>query len=196
MADERQLITRCQQGDLHAFADLFNLYQDRLFDLACTILRDREAAKDAVQDTFLTVFQKIEGYRGDAAFETWLIAITVNECRQRLRRRKMRRFLSLESLTPGRLLSIGRQENNPANIVDERLQRQSLWQMVNHLEDRLRIPILLYYQYDMAGDEIADVLGVAIRTVYDRLHQGRKRLRLKQQIKEAGLADSLGEEAC
>lgn len=196
MPDVPRLITRCQQGDLHAFADLFNHYRDRLFDLACTILRDREAAKDAVQETFLTVFQKIEGYRGDAAFETWLIAIAVNECRRRLRRQKVRRFLSLENLSPGRLLNAGQPEHNPAAIVGRRLQQQLLWQMVNRLDDRLRIPILLHYRYGMACADIGEALGLATSTVYEQLSQARKRLRLMWQAQEAGPANSLGQEPC
>ena len=185
--DVNRLITRCLQGDLHAFADLFDHYQDRLFDLAWSILREREAAKDAVQETFLRVFQKIEGFRADAAFETWLIAILVNECRGRLRRQKVRRALSLESLRPERLSAPGQAEQNPAHIVSERMQRQSLWQLVNRLDDRLRLPILLRYRYGLACEEIARALGLATSTVYEQLSQGRKQLRQMRKLQEAGL---------
>ena len=185
--DLNQLITRSQQGDLHAFADLFDHYQDRLFDLAWSILREREAAKDAVQETFLRVFQKIEGFRADAAFETWLIAILVNECRGRLRRQKVRRALSLESLRPERLSAPGQAEQNPAHIVSERMQRQSLWQLVNRLDDRLRLPILLRYRYGLACEEIARALGLATSTVYEQLSQGRKQLRQMRKLQEARL---------
>lgn len=194
--DINRLIARCQGGDLHAFADLFDHYQARLFDLASVILRDREAAKDAVQEAFLTVFEKIEGYRGGAAFETWLIAITVNECRQQLRRRKLRRFLSLENLSPGRLLSAGRPEQDPALIVDRRMERQTLWQLVDRLDDRLRLPLLLHYRYGYTGDEIAKMLGLATSTVYEQLSQGRNQVRRMKQLQEAGLPNSLGGETC
>lgn len=187
MPDLSRLIARCQQGDFDALADLFDLYQDRLFDVAWSILRDREAAKDAVQETFLSVFQKIKGFRAEAAFETWLIAILVNECRGRLRRQKVRRALSLESLRPERLFAPGQTEQNPAHIVSERMQRQSLWQLVNQLDDRLRLPILMRYRYGMAGDEIAEALGLATSTVYEQLSQGRKQLRQMRKLQEAGL---------
>lgn len=129
MPDEAQLVRRCQQGDLRAFADLVEQYQDRLFDVAWAILREREAAKDAVQETFLTTFQKIEGFRGESALATWLIAIVVNQCRARLRRQKMRRLLSLDSLSPQRLLAAGKQNSDPAAIVGRRLQQEALWQL-------------------------------------------------------------------
>lgn len=194
--DVHRLIARCQEGDLHAYADLFDHFQARLFDLACTILRDREAAKDAVQEAFLTVFEKIEGYRGDAAFETWLIAITVNECRQQLRRRKARRLLSLENLSPRRLLSAGRPEQDPALIVDRQMERQALWQLVDRLDDRLRLPLLLHYRYGLTGGEIAEMLGLATSTVYEQLSQARKRVRQMKNLQEAGLPNSLGSETC
>lgn len=187
MPDVSRLIVRCRQGDLHAFADLFDHYQDRLFDLAWSILREREGAKDAVQETFLIVFQKIEGYRGEAAFETWLIAILVNECRGRLRRQKARRLLSLESLRPQRLPATEQAAQNPAAIVGRRMQRQSLWQLVNRLDDRLRLPILMRYRYGMACEEIAAALDLAVSTVYEQLSQGRKQLRQMRKLQEAGL---------
>ena len=195
MPDEDELVRRCQQGDLRAFADLVEQYQDRLFDLAWTILQEREAAKDAVQETFLTVFQKIEGFRGEAALETWLVAITVNQCRSRLRRQKVRRLLSLEGLAP-RLFRAGKRGADPAAIVDQQMQRQALWQLVNRLDDRLRLPILLHYRYGLSGDEIAAALGVTKSTVYERLSQGRKRLRQMQQMAEAGLPDLWRRESC
>jgi RNA polymerase sigma-70 factor (ECF subfamily) len=196
MPDETQLVSRCQQGDLRAFADLVEQYQDRLFDVAWTILREREAAKDAVQETFLTAFQKIEGFRGESALETWLIAIVVNQCRSRLRRQKARRLLSLDSLSPQRLLAAGKQNADPAAIVGKRLQQDALWQLVNQLDDRLRLPILLHYRYGLSGEEIAGALGVAKNTVYERLSQGHKRLRQLHQLAEAGLPNLLGGESC
>lgn len=195
MPDEDELVRHCQQGDLRAFADLVEQYQDRLFDLAWTILQEREAAKDAVQETFLTVFQKIEGFRGESALETWLVAITVNQCRSRLRRQKARRLLSLEGLAP-RLFRAPKQGADPATIVAQQMQRQALWQLVNRLDERLRLPILLHYRYGLSGDEIAAALGVTKSTVYERLSQGRQRLRQMQQMAEAGLPDLWRRESC
>ncbi|HRQ38025.1 MAG TPA: RNA polymerase sigma factor [Chloroflexota bacterium] len=193
MPDDAQLVSHCQQGDLRAFADLVEQYQDRLFDLAWVILREREAAQDAVQDTFLTAFEKIEGFRGEATLETWLIAITVNKCRSQLRRQKVRRLFSLDNLSPQHRVGTAKQATDPAAIVGQQLQRQALWQLVDHLDDRLRLPILLYYRYGLSGDEVAAALGLATSTVYERLSQGRKRLR---QLVTAGLPSFPGGELC
>lgn len=174
------LVTRCQEGDQHAFAALFDHYQDQLFDLACAILDDREAAKDAVQNTFLAVFQSIDGFRGDAAFDTWLKAILINQCRQKLRYRKLRRALSLESLAPGWLRKVSSAEMT----IAERQQRQTLWAMVNQLDDRLRLPILLRYRYGYSCPEIAEAVGLSVNTIYEQLSQGRRQLRRLHEAQE------------
>jgi RNA polymerase sigma factor (sigma-70 family) len=84
--DVRALVQRCRAGDLHAFAALFQRFQDCLYNLAWAILRDEAEAEDAVQDTFLRIFERIDRYRGTSSFETWLLAVAVNICRDRLRR--------------------------------------------------------------------------------------------------------------
>jgi RNA polymerase sigma-70 factor, ECF subfamily len=88
---ESGLVTDCQAGDLRAFSQLFDHFQHRIYDLAYAILQDHAAAEDALQDTFLRVFEKIAHFRGEAGFETWLVAIAVNCCRDRIRRRQTRR---------------------------------------------------------------------------------------------------------
>ena len=180
------LIRRCQQGDLHAFGTLYDEFQDEMFDLAWTILGEREAAKDAVQETFLIVFQKIDSFRGDAAFTTWLTAILVNNCRQRLRRRKRRQLLPLDKLTPRWLGKVADPPPDPAHEVVRRLETQLLWQMVDALDDRLRLPILLRYRQGLGCDEIAAALGLSLNTIYEQLSQGRKELRRLRREREAG----------
>jgi len=196
MSDLPRLIVRCQQGDLHAFATLFDRYQDRLFELACTILGDREAAKDAVQDSFLIVFQKIGRFRGEAAFDTLLTAVVVNQYRQKLRYRKLRQTLSLENLAGRWLGKLASPAANPATIAAERQESELLWEMVNRLDDRLRLLILLRYQYGLSCGEIAEMLGVSINTIYEQLSQGRQALRRQRRgwdADERGLSQSLQE---
>jgi RNA polymerase sigma-70 factor, ECF subfamily len=186
MLNLTDLIRRCQKGDLHAFATLYDEFQDELFDLAWTILGEREAAKDAVQETFLVVFQKIETFRGESAFSTWLTAILVNNCRQRLRRRKLRQLLPLDTLSPDLLKRLTPSPPNPDAVVAQRLEAQLLWEMVNQLDERLRTPILMRYRHGLACNEIAEMLGLSINTIYEQLSQGRKELDRLRREHEAG----------
>jgi RNA polymerase sigma-70 factor (ECF subfamily) len=180
--DVRDLVQRCRTGDLHAFAALFERFQNRLYDLAWAVLRDEAEAEDAVQDTFLRVFERVDRYRGVSSFETWLVAVAVNVCRDRIRRRKVRRALSLEWLGP----TAGRSKD-PAEAVQQQEHRRSLWDTVDRLDERHRLPLILRYYYGLPCGEVAEALGLTTGTVYVRLSEGRRRLR--EMLLEQGRAN-------
>lgn len=193
MQDIRQVVRLCQEGHLDAFDTLFTHYQYRVFDLACVIVGDDMAAEDVVQDTFLAVFQKIDGFKGEAAFETWLTAITVNQCRMHHRRQKIRQFFSLEQLSPRRLLRLsGRQQDVP-ELVHGRQRRLALWEMVDQLDERLRLPMILRYRYALSCGEIAFILDRRTSTIYQQLNEGRRLLKRMQQQQECGITAVLAE---
>lgn len=175
--DLDRIITRCRQGDTAAFDILVSRYQPRIYDLACSMLRDETAAHDVVQDTFLKVYQRLHTFQGEAGFETWLIAIAANCARDHLRRRKIRQALSLDNLTPGWLRRLARREEEPEAQVERRQRRRTIWSLVDRLDDRLRLTLILRYRYGLSCDEVGQALGVATTTVYDRLSEGRRQLR-------------------
>ena len=177
MSQLDEWVRRCQAGELAAFTALFRHFEGRVYRLAVTILHDEQDAKDAVQDTFLRVFERIKGYRGESAFATWLTAITVNVCRDKLRRRKVRRALSLDRLR-GRAC---RDATDLADAVAARQQRQTLWSLVNRLDDKYRLPVVLHYGEGLPCGEIARALGLRVSTVYSRLNTARRRLRAMLQ---------------
>ena len=185
MADIANVVHRCQEGQLDAFNTLFIHYQHRIYDLACAILQDDIAAEDVVQNTFLAVFQKIESFKGESAFETWLIAVAVNQCRMVQRKRNVRQFFSLEQLSPRRLLCLSSQQRDVADIVDKRQRRQVLWEIVNQWPERLRAPMILRYRYAFSCSDIATILNRRTSTIYQLLNEGRRLLEKVQQQQEA-----------
>ena len=188
MSDIQVVVRRCQEGQLDAFTTLFSHYQNHVYDLACAILRDEAAAEDAVQDTFLAVFQNIAGYRGDSTFETWLTAVVVNQCRTRLRKRKIRRALSLEHLRPGKLFRSGGSWEDLSDVVHQRRQPQTLWEMVGELPDRLRLPMILRYRYALPCADIALILNKRKSTIYQQLKEGR--CELEKMAEQLEMRDS------
>ncbi|MFO7540305.1 MAG: sigma-70 family RNA polymerase sigma factor [Chloroflexota bacterium] len=171
-------LNQCRHGDPEAFEQLFDYFEHHVYDLACVILRDPHDAQDAVQETFIRVLERLDSYRGEAAFQTWLTAIAVNCCRDMLRRRQASRWLPLVALNHKRWRRRRGQHNDPAYRMEQNLEKDALWQAVNTLDDRLRSPFILFYRYEMKCEEIAAVLGLATTTIYDQLSQARRRLRL------------------
>jgi RNA polymerase sigma-70 factor (ECF subfamily) len=188
MSVEQSLVNRCKEGDLGAFAEIFRRYEAEMFRLAVTILRHEQDAEDAVQDAYLRVFERIDSFSGDAAFKTWLTAILVNVCRDRLRRRKVRRALALDWL---------RDLRGPHNVVEEvarRQVRQTLWEYVDRLDDNHRLPVILHYYARLSCGEVAEVLNLPTSTVYSRLNTARIRLRAMASSEQ--LASDTRAEAC
>jgi len=173
MSELDELVHRCRQGELAAFTELFRRYEGQVYRLAVAVLRDEQDAEDAVQDTFLRVFERIKGYRGESSLKTWLTAVAVNCCRDKLRRRKVRRALSLERLR-GRA---SRDAPDLSEVVADHQQRQTLWSLVDRLDDKYRLPVILHYHEGLPCGEVARALGLRVSTVYSRLNTARSRLR-------------------
>ena len=183
MSEIQVVVRRCQEGQLDAFTTLFSHYQNHVYDLACAILRDETAAEDVVQDTFLAVFQHIAGYKGESSFDTWLTAVVVNQCRMRLRKSKIRQVLSLDHLNPGRLFRSGGNWEDLSDVVHQRQQQQTLWEMIDQLQDRLRLPMILRYRYALPCADIALILNKRKSTIYQQLKEGRRELeKMAQQM--------------
>ena len=169
-----KLLQRCQAGEAAAIQDMVQTNQSAVFRLALSILDDPADAEEATQDTFLAVLRALDKYRGDSTFITWLYRITVNMCRSHLRKRqaKARLLQALQSLS--RFMGVG--PTHPEEIVIQRENNAVLWKAVNTLDEKHRMPIILYYYNDLTVSEIAGVLGVREGTVLSRLYIARERL--------------------
>jgi RNA polymerase sigma-70 factor (ECF subfamily) len=185
MSELDELVQRCQRGELAAFTELFRRYEARIYRLAVTILRHERDAEDAVQDVCLRVFERIKRYRAESSFDTWLTAVIVNVCRDRLRRQKVRRALPL-----GWLYGEASDENVVETVADW-MQRQTLWALVDRLEEKYRLPVILHYHEGLSCGEVAQVLALRTTTVYSRLNTARVQLRgMLREEPERGLERS------
>ncbi|MDI6770686.1 MAG: sigma-70 family RNA polymerase sigma factor [Anaerolineales bacterium] len=170
-----QLIERCRQGDALAVESVVRDYEQSVFRLAFSILDDADEAAEATQDAFLSAFDALAEYRGEASFFTWLYSITVNVCRMRLRKRRSHLRL-IERL--GALLW---QERTQSNLPEEkRMQDEEddfLWDAVRALDEKHRTPLILRYYHNLPVREIARILQTKEGTIHSRLHEARERLR-------------------
>lgn len=153
-------------GKKERLAELAEAWQDTLLKLCYVYLRDREAARDAVQETFLKAYWAMDRFRGECSEKTWLIRIAVNVCRSMRRSAWFRRVD--RRITP---------EEMPlaAEVRDD--EAVDLMAAVLALPKRYREAVTLYYWQDMTVQEIAAALGVAQSTVSVRLRQAREKLR-------------------
>ena len=180
------LIARARAGDGEALDGLVVRHQDRVYNMAFRILGDREDALDVAQEVFLTVHRTIARFEARARFSTWLYRVTVNRCRDELRRRASRKHArprSLNALTRG---SDGDDDRGwePAASGPSPQEMASSGEMghwiaaaIAALPEDAREVLVLRDVEECAYEEIAEVLSIPVGTVRSRLHRARGLLR-------------------
>lgn len=186
---DHALIERVAEGDADAFEALVERYQDRLLALAERLLGDRDEARDAVQEVFLKVWRKAGSYRPRGKLYTWLYRVAVNHCFNKLRRRRLVRFLSLGRPDPDDAAGADRpgppDPADPATAPDEALAARRRWRATRRAIDRLpegqRAVVVLAKLQGLSYREIAEVLEVTVGAVESRLFRAMRRLEAAAQ---------------
>src|SRR5215469_4123197 len=184
--EDRELVRRAQKDDKQAFEELVRRHQNRVFAVAGGILRSREDVEDIAQQVFLKAYFSIKRFDQRAAFTTWLYKITVNECWDLLRKRKVRPLVVEADLSEeqNRQYQASDKGDTRSQDVSERLEnRQELERLLDCLEERDRTMLVLKEVQGFSVEEIAEVLGINGNTVKVRLFRARQRIteRLKRR---------------
>lgn len=177
--NDRELVKRAQKEDKEAFEELVRRHQARVFAVAGGILRNKEDVEDIAQQVFLKAYFSLKRFDQRAAFSTWLYKITVNECWDLLRKRKVRPLLYEADLSEEQARQYGASEERAeqAQDVSERLEkRQELERLLDCLEERDRTMLVLKEVQGFSVEEIAEFLGINGNTVKVRLFRARQRI--------------------
>ena len=181
--EDQELISECLSGQTEAFGQLVVRYQDRLYHTLVNVLGSRDEARDVAQDAFVHAFQKLNTFRGNSAFYSWLFRIAMNAAVSH--RRKHRRIpISIEATREqtGIEPSDARPETEPAHAV-ELAERQALVRSaLAQLPDEYRTVLVLKEMESLKYEEIAEIVGCPIGTVRSRIHRARSELREKLRI--------------
>jgi RNA polymerase sigma-70 factor (ECF subfamily) len=174
---EAALIAAILAGERDKFHDLIRPYERQVYLTALSLVKNEAEAEDAAQEAILRAYRKLASFRGEAKFSTWLIAITLNEARTRLREEKRASFDSLDNH------DVDEGDYTPAALTDwrevplealERLEISALMrQAVADLPDAFRQVVILRDMEELSVNETAEALGISIALVKVRLHRAR-----------------------
>jgi RNA polymerase sigma-70 factor (ECF subfamily) len=177
------LITLFQQGERGAFRFLVERYQARIKNLIYSIFHEPDIIDDLAQEVFIKAYEALPNFRFQSSFYTWLYRIAVNKSRDELRRRKIRRFFSLQTLLDSSdhelasKLAVEPRDNEVQELIASALKS---------LPERFRTVIILKDIDGLSYEEIAEVLQCELGTVKSRLFRARASLRnvLKPLLEE------------
>ena len=179
LPDDRELVRLAQTGNKEAFEELVRRHQHRVFAVAGGILRRREDVEDIAQQVFVKAYFSIKRFDQRAAFSTWLYKITVNECWDLLRKKKVRPLLYESDLSEEQVQQFSAAEKfeSGAQDVSDKLEAQQRIEiLLQGLDERDRMMLILKEVEGFAIEEIAEILDLNANTVKVRLFRARRRI--------------------
>ena len=170
--EENELVERAKSGDHAAFEKLVELHQHEVFNLAVRLVGDRMLAEDVVQEAFIRAWRALPGFRGEAAFGTWLYRITANTSFTHRARKKV--VTDLDAIPqPVEMHPAA----NPVEHSEIVLLRGALRHALAQLSEEHRRVVMLKDLEGWSHQEIAESLDISVSLAKVRLHRGRKQLR-------------------
>lgn len=178
--DENTLIDLAKKGQLDAFNQLVLSYQDMAFNLAFRIMNDDAAAADATQEAVISMYRRIDTFRG-GSFKAWFLRIVSNQCYDNLRWQKRRPSVALEPETDD-----GERFDSPAWLEDDapkpedQLERTELEAAIQHCINALPPNFkTVFLHVDVNGEDyetVAEIIQSPVGTVKSRLARARQRM--------------------
>jgi RNA polymerase sigma-70 factor, ECF subfamily len=165
--DDLTLVVRAQEGDTRAFEILVRRHQRPLYRLAVRLLDNRSDAEDAVQEAFVAAWRRLEGFRAEAAFSSWMYRIVTNRCLKVLRER--RPVIALEDLGD----QPGPDGASPERTAEKQDRAAALQRALQDLSIDQRTCWVLRELHGLSYEDIAAIVGASPDAVRGRLHRAR-----------------------
>jgi RNA polymerase sigma factor RpoE len=179
-ADERILVRRAQQGDLAAYDELVQRYQERIYATVYHMTANHEDANDLAQDAFIKAFRALKSFKGDSSFFTWVYRIAVNKTINFLKQRKKRTQMSLNDLDfnaehdPDLVALIS--DKTPRRELNLTELQGRLNEAMQKLSETHRLVVTLHDVQGLSHEEISKIMDCNTGTVRSRLFYARQQL--------------------
>jgi RNA polymerase sigma-70 factor (ECF subfamily) len=190
LRDEPGMIARIIDGDAYLFHELIRPYERSVYVMALSFLHNEADAEDCAQEAFLKAFRNLASFRGEAKFGTWLISITLNEARTRLRRTKPGQTESLDEapdetgqVSPALLRDW---KEIPSEAMERREMRALLQEAIAALPPIYREVFVLRDVEELSTLEASEALKISVAALKVRLHRARLMMQkiLAPQLKQ------------
>lgn len=178
-------VARCRAGDTDAFRILVERYQGMVAGVATRAARHPEDAEDISQEVFVRAWKALRTFRGDAKFSTWLYRIALNTAMRHAGKVSGERNRRVEPGPdePDPLARIPADpEQGPEAVAWRRMSQAALRDAVHALPEKHRMVIILHYFEEKTSEEIAEIMGLSVGTIWSRIHYAVKKLKGKLAV--------------
>ncbi|MFD1314395.1 RNA polymerase sigma factor [Namhaeicola litoreus] len=176
---EQYYIDKVLAGEKEYFSFLVDLYKNMAFTLALKMVKNREDAEELSQDSFVKAFQKLDTFKGEAKFSTWLYAIVYRNSISFLRKKKLD-YTDLKSVTYK--IAEESETSDPHNILKQEEQKVYVQKAIESLPETDAFLITLFYLNESSVEEIQEITGLSNSNVKTKLFRARKKLREALQV--------------
>ena len=171
--DHSILIKRCKKGDEKAMMQIYDLYCEAMNHIACRYLND-EDAKDAMQESFIKAFSKLNQFSSESTFGSWLKRIVINQCIDELKKKRLE-FIETD------VVQLNIEDDTNDWMFSSELSKQHILDAIKKLPNKHQIVVQLYLIEGYDHEEIGSILDIPIKT--SRTHLRRGRLQLQELLK-------------
>ena len=177
--DDFSLIKAIQAGDHQAFESLIRRYQRQVANLIYVTMGSRDDVDDIAQEVFIRVYRSLPRFKFDASFFSWIYRITMNLCIDEIRKRKIRKVLSLDFLTEDALEKSRKNKDHmmPSDTVLSDEKTQIVQMALQRLKPEHREILVLREYQDFGYGEIAETLHISLEAVKSRIFRARSELK-------------------
>lgn len=181
--NEKQLVQRAQAGDFDAFSELVGAHKTKLYNLALKMTGNELDAEDIVQDTFMKAIDKIDQFRGEASFGTWLYSIALNQTRMALAKDKRTDLRPIEEYLPAHAHSDEGAEfsvfdwQDPHKLLERDQLRSAIDKAIKELPVQYREAFVLRYIDELPIKEVAELIGESVAATKSRVLRARLAVR-------------------
>ncbi len=171
--EDQYYIQEVLKGNSKAYAPLVEKHKAMVFTICFKIVRKAEVAEELAQDTFLKAYDKLDKFRGDAKFSTWLYRIAYNAAISMTRKRRLE-VLALDDFVISNYSEDDAVEN--LDVIEAEEQQKMLQKAMEHLSDDDYLIINLFYLKELAVNDISVITSLSAANVKVKLHRIRKKL--------------------
>lgn len=169
---DAELVRRAREGDRDAMDLLVDLHHGAVYRLALAILGDGDRAADATQETFIKAVRSLKGFRREAAFRTWLLAIARNQARGMIRAEGRRRTTSLDDAG-----AIATEQGDPVEGIARSRAARRVRETLERLPEKQRMAVRLRIDEGLSFREVGELIGSSEGAARVNYHHGVRRLR-------------------